>query len=120
MARGRKSMICVVVVVDAFVDLVLLLIYEPIEIPRDGVLCFVLACYWLSSSSSSTPSSSRPSHHVSNSKYHPNDGKIDVSRHTHVLKTKPWHQKKRRTMLLGREATVNQPHHRSWCMKCDV
>ena len=59
MARERNSMVCVVV--DAFVDLVLLLlllIYEPIEIPRDGVLCFVLACSWLLSSSSSSPSSS--------------------------------------------------------------
>ena len=31
---------------------------------------------------------------------HPNDGEIDVSPLTRVLKTKPWHQKKRRTTPL--------------------
>jgi len=30
---------------------------------------------------------------------HPNDEEIDVSPHTHVLNTKPWHQKKRKTTL---------------------
>ena len=48
------------------------------------------------------------SHHVSNSKHHPNDGKIDVSRHTHVLKTKPWPGYAPSSD--GREAAVNLNH----------